>query len=94
MRESGNGNPETCAFNILRMSRGEVAYERIKGVDGALIDAPATTAAGAAEADAIRQIEIFEPRMEVDDIVVTGQKVGDLNYDITMHRKEGATWAT
>lgn len=94
MRASGNGNPETCAYNILRTVRGEVAYERTKGVDGALIDAPAIMAAGAAEADALRQIEIFEPRMEVDDIAITGQKAGDLNYDITMHRKEGTTWAT
>lgn len=94
MRASGNGNPETCAFNILRTVRGEVAYERTKGVDGALIDAPAVTAAGAAEADALRQVEIFEPRMEVDNIAITGQRAGDLNYDITMHRKEGTTWAT
>ena len=28
MRASGNGSPEVCAANLLRIVRGEVAYDR------------------------------------------------------------------
>ena len=38
MRASGNGSPEVCAANLLRIVRGEVAYDRVRGVDGTLID--------------------------------------------------------
>ena len=40
MRASGNGSPEVCAANLLRIVRGEVAYDRVRGVDGTLIDKP------------------------------------------------------
>ena len=53
MRASGNGSPEVCAANLLRIVRGEVAYDRVRGVDGTLIDKPNAT---------------FEPRVESDSI--------------------------
>jgi hypothetical protein len=43
MRASGNGSPEVCAANLLRIVRGEVAYDRVRGVDGTLIDKPNAT---------------------------------------------------
>lgn len=89
MRKSGNGRPEVCATNILSTIRGEVAYERIKGVDGRLHDQPMNTAAGEAQTDAERQLEIFEPRIDVDHIEVTSNEHGDFTYDIQLSRKEG-----
>lgn len=89
MRKSGNSRPEVCANNILSTIRGEVAYERVKGIDGRLHDQPASTATSEAETDAERQLEIFEPRIAVDKIEVTGTEFGDFTYDIQMSRKEG-----
>ena len=38
MKASGNGTPETCVQNLLKTIRGEVPYERLKGIDRTLID--------------------------------------------------------
>ena len=59
MRASGNGSPEVCAANLLRIVRGEVAYDRVRGVDGTLIDKPNATE---------WVLETFEPRVESDSI--------------------------
>ena len=32
MRSSGNGNPAVCADNLTKISRGEIPYDRIRGV--------------------------------------------------------------
>lgn len=32
MRAKGNGDPAVCANNLVRISRGEVPYDRIRGV--------------------------------------------------------------
>ena len=37
MKASGNGTPQTCVQNLLKTTRGEVPYERIKGIDRTLI---------------------------------------------------------
>lgn len=50
MRAQGNGLPQVCAANLLRTVRGEVAYDRLRGRDGALIDQPNATDAAAADA--------------------------------------------
>ena len=44
MKASGNGAPEICVQNLLKTIRGEVPYERIKGIDRTLIDKPSETA--------------------------------------------------
>ena len=38
MKASGNAAPETCVQNLLKTIRGEVPYDRIKGIDRTLID--------------------------------------------------------
>lgn len=66
MRASGNGSPEVCAVNLLRIVRGEVAYDRVRGVDGTLIDKPNATDEAVADAEWV--LETFEPRVESDCI--------------------------
>ena len=51
MKASGNGAPEICVQNLLKTIRGEVPYERIKGIDRTLIDKPSETAATDLAAD-------------------------------------------
>lgn len=89
MKKSGNGKPETCAYNILRTVRGEVPFERTMGVSGSLIDQPANLVINEAETDALRQLEIFEPRIDADRVAVTSDGLGGFVYDIQLSRREG-----
>ena len=66
MRASGNGSPEVCAANLLRIVHGEDAYDRVRGVDGTLIDKPNATEEAVADAEWV--LETFEPRVESDCI--------------------------
>lgn len=89
MKKRGNGLPETCVQNLVSIVRGEVAYERVKGIDGDLVDDPIALIEEEAAADAEQEIEIFEPRVEVDDIQTVGQSDhGSLDFNISIHRKE------
>ena len=64
MKASGNGAPEICVQNLLKTIRGEVPYERIKGIDRTLIDKPSETAATDLAAD----VEfLVETRVQLSD---------------------------
>ena len=59
MKASGNGAPEICVQNLLKTIRGEVPYERIKGID--------RTAATDLAADVEFLVETYEPRVQLSD---------------------------
>ena len=40
MKAKGNGSPEQCVENLLLIVRGEVPFERLKGIDATLTDRP------------------------------------------------------
>lgn len=44
MLASNNGDPRQCAANLLKLTRGENPYDRIKGIDAAITDAPSASA--------------------------------------------------
>lgn len=93
MKANGNGTPETCASNLLRIVRGEVPYDRVRGRDGALIDQP--NAADEATADAEWLLGEYEPRVEIADVSTdTGSAAGgDLGLLVNIKRKEqSVTW--
>ena len=68
MKASGNGDPAQCVGNLLRLIRGEVPYERLKGLDPSLIDQPSASAAQELTADAQWLIENYEPRISLESI--------------------------
>lgn len=71
MKASGNGSIGTCVTNLLRMVRGEVPYERVKGIDPRMIDKPIATVLPDVRQDAQWLLEIYEPRAAVENINVT-----------------------
>lgn len=89
MKAYGNGKPETCASNLLRIVRGEIPFDRVRGVSGALIDQP--TKAGAAVTDAEWVLETYEPRVEIERIETKPETAfsGDFLTQIKIKRKEG-----
>lgn len=88
MKAHGNGNPETCASNLLRIVRGEVPYDRVRGRDGALVDQP--NAADEAVADAEWVLETYEPRVNAESITGSGEAVknGEFALLVDIDRKE------
>lgn len=81
MKASGNAAPETCVQNLLKTIRGEVPYERIKGIDRTLIDKPSGTAANDLAADAEFVVETYEPRVRLSssDLVALVAQTGDFD---------------
>lgn len=71
MKPQGNGVPKVCAENLLKITRGEVPYERIKGLDPRLIDRPHSVAGAEAQHDAEWLLETYEPRVRVNSISIS-----------------------
>lgn len=88
MKAHGNGRPETCASNLVRIVRGEVPYDRVRGLDGRLIDQP--DAADEAVADIEWLLDTYEPRVTVEDAeaVAEAALTGDFAALVTISGKE------
>lgn len=70
MRAHGNGAPRVCVQNLLALFRGEVPFERVKGIDPGIIDTPLGSAEQDIKADAKWLIETYEPRAELERLTV------------------------
>lgn len=83
MKASGNGDPAQCVGNLLRLVRGEVPYERLKGLNAKLIDQPSASAAQELMADAQWLIENYEPRINLEsiDLIAALAQAGHFNIN-------------
>ena len=88
MKAHGNGTPETCASNLLRLVRGEVPFDRVRGRDGALVDQPNATDEAIADAEWV--LGIYEPRVNVGSIEANPEAAlnGDFSTLVNIERKE------
>lgn len=88
MKAHGNGRPETCASNLLRIVRGEVPYDRVRGRDGSLIDK--SNAIDEAAADVEWLLENYEPRVTVESVeaIAAAAATGDFSILANIERKE------
>ena len=88
MKANGNGLPETCALNLLRTVRGEVPFDRVRGVDGTLIDRANVTDEVAADIEWL--LETYEPRVEIVSIEddPAAIKSGDFAKIVNIKRRE------
>ena len=68
MLASNNGDPRQCSANLLKLTRGENPYDRIKGIDAAITDAPSASARYDAIAEAEWVLDTYEPRVEIEGI--------------------------
>ncbi|NNJ30083.1 early E1A protein [Lacrimispora defluvii] len=74
MLASNNGDPRQCAANLLKLTRGENPFERIKGIDAAITDAPSASAQYDAIEEAEWVIDTYEPRVEIEGIDFDAQE--------------------
>lgn len=83
MRAQGNGSPALCADNLLKITRGEVPYERVKGLDPRLIDRPFGVAEAEIQQDAEWLLETYEPRVDVNGINIDPSDAASGGFAIT-----------
>lgn len=88
MKAHGNGTPETCASNLLRIVRSEVPYDRVRGRDGALIDQPNTKDETIADIEWL--LETYEPRVTIENVeaIAEAALTGDFSTLVNIARKE------
>ena len=88
MKAHGNGTPETCVSNLLRIVRGEIPFDRVRGRDSTLIDRP--HAADDAIADAEWLLETYEPRVTAESAELIAESAinGDFYAHINTKRRE------
>lgn len=70
MLASGNGKKQNCVRNLLAIIRGEVPYDRLRGLNARNIDRPAADAADEIQQDAAWLIKTYEPRATVESIQI------------------------
>ena len=83
MRASGNGSKQVCAQNLLAIVRGEVPYDRVRGLDSAVIDSPGAEAADKLRDDATWVLKTYEPRATVESIEIGSEDMSGGNYSVT-----------
>lgn len=83
MKASGNSAPELCALNLLRTVRGEVPFDRLKGIDAKNIDRPMGLATPDIEADAIWLISTYEPRVNAEEIAIQALEILQGDFRLT-----------
>lgn len=71
MLSKNNSNPAVCVNNLIQIARGEVPYDRVKGISFAHLDAPSPQAVDEIVEDAEWMLDTYEPRVEVESIEVT-----------------------
>lgn len=87
MLAKGNGSPEVCVQNLLKTVRGEVPFERIKGVDRTIFDSPSEYGANDLKADAEFVIKTYEPRVNIDNIEIAVSDGQNGGFDLTARLK-------
>ena len=90
MLGSGNSNMMVCIGNILKTIRGEVPYDRLFGLDPALIDMPSKYAAVDMTEDIEWLIRTYEPRAKLDTIKLQSlvAQTGDFLIQAKLNRGE------
>lgn len=83
MLSKNNSNPAICANNLLQIARGEVPYDRVKGISFANIDTPIAQATDEIIEDAEWVLETYEPRAEIESIEIAPTDAQNGHFAIT-----------
>lgn len=83
MKASGNGLKQTCVQNLLAIVRGEVCFDRLRGLDAGVIDRPGADAVADLRQDALWMLKTYEPRAMVQSVEVNQDTVAEGNFGVT-----------
>ena len=79
MKAAGNGDVGVCARNLRAIVRGEVPFDRLRGLDARIVDRPERDGTDEAVQDAEWVLKTYEPRMDLDDMTITRDDGGDFH---------------
>lgn len=82
MLKSGNARPERCAENLMSIVRGEIPFDRVRGLSARVVDGPADVSAAEIEQDALWNIETYEPRIDAESVEVRAEETGGGDFRI------------
>ena len=85
MRATGNGLVKVCVQNLLATIRGEVPYDRLRGLDAEIVDRPSQEAVPEARRDAEWTLKTYEPRAVVEGIEVDVDAAASGDFAVTAH---------
>lgn len=91
MRRHGNGAPQVCVNNLLQLFRGEVPYERVKGLDPRMYDRTFFAASSKLRQDGDWLVDTYEPRAAIKSITVAQSDAVNGGFAVTaeIEEKEG-----
>lgn len=78
MNKTGNGDKGQCVSNLLKITRGDVHLDQLRGIRADLIDMPTTTAEPYLRANVFWLVEHYEPRVNSIDFTADIDKNGDI----------------
>lgn len=83
MLASGNGDRQQCAANLVKTVRGEVPYDRMKGINRELIDSP-TTDKNRVKADVSWLISTYEKRIQSATVTLMARSAAEGHFGIQL----------
>ena len=86
MKATGNGDSGVCARNLLATVRGEVPFDRLRGLDPRIVDRPAGDAKDEAARDAEWVLKTYEPRIDLDSVGIIQEGNGDFGITAKITR--------
>ena len=88
MLKTGNGDPKRCVENLVSIVRGEVPFDRVRGIDARIIDGPSEEAGEGLEAEATWNIETYEPRVNADNTEIKADVAEDGSFTMGIQISE------
>lgn len=83
MLAKANGTREVCAANLIKTIRGECPYERTKGIDRSIIDAPSIDV-NLVKSDVSWVLKTYEPRISQHRVTLTADGAEQGQFDINI----------
>lgn len=83
MRSSNNSAPEICVHNLLRTARGEIPYDRVRGISLSSLDVPSALALDETVEDVEWMLHTYEPRVDIESVDITPTDAPNGHFAVT-----------
>lgn len=88
MLSKGNGNAEITSQNLVKTVRGEVPFDRIRGIDISHTDRPASEVRTDIVNDVFETLEDYEPRADIINVDLEQTANGSFNINLEIEKVE------
>lgn len=68
MKAKNNGTPSQCVDNLIKIVRGEVPMDRVRGINPRFIDSPSESNISELKEDIEWLVDTYEPRANLTDV--------------------------